>query len=387
MNPRVLDGVRGLAAVYVVAFHATNILWVAPAAASPLVGSARQVLGFGHEAVLLFFAISGFCIHSRQARAPRAAFDLRGFAWRRIRRLYPPLLLALAVTAVCDSLGAWLYQGIYTDGLLYTFDHSPTTLLGNLLFQADLGVPVWGSNGPLWSLAHEFWFYALYPLVLFAFRRLGPGRATLLLSGLSLASNVGYRWLPAWPVYVLSEWGIWVAGALIAELYVRRARPRLLRLLGPVGLLLLVESVLTTPRGEDISLPDFVWGAYLVVLLAYALLVPPAWLARAAEHVAERLRPVGDISYSLYLLHQPWLLLLGAAWLWRFHSLPSEPGLAALGLVGGLAIGGLGWRVAERPCMPAGIVRRLARRVPWRAPWRAQKTGLRARLSCSSALR
>jgi peptidoglycan/LPS O-acetylase OafA/YrhL len=206
--------------------------------------------------------------------------------------------------------------------------------------------------------------------------------------GLSVASNVAYRWLPAWPVYVLSEWAIWVAGAFIAELHVRGARPSVLRLLGPAATLLLAQAALTSPRGEDLRLPDFVWGAYLVVLLAYLLLVPGRRFARAAEQVAQRLTLLGDMSYSLYLLHQPWLVLLGAAWLARFGSLPTQPGLAAVGLITAIAAGHLGWRVVERRgFLPARLVRAAAARVRWRAPWGAQKTGLRARLSSSSALR
>src|SRR5919201_675758 len=64
MNLRVLDAVRGLAAMYVVAFHATNILWPeAPPDSGAFIVAVRQLLGFGHEAVLVFFVVSGFCIH------------------------------------------------------------------------------------------------------------------------------------------------------------------------------------------------------------------------------------------------------------------------------------------------------------------------------------
>jgi peptidoglycan/LPS O-acetylase OafA/YrhL len=43
-------------------------------------------------------------------------------------------------------------------------DHlGPEVLLGNLVFLQAILVPTWGSNGPLWSLAFEFWFYIWFP--------------------------------------------------------------------------------------------------------------------------------------------------------------------------------------------------------------------------------
>jgi hypothetical protein len=71
-----LDALRGLAALYVVLHHAYGLLWVgdyapALAAAGELPTWAAAIGGmfrFGRQAVLLFFVLSGFCIHYRQAR-------------------------------------------------------------------------------------------------------------------------------------------------------------------------------------------------------------------------------------------------------------------------------------------------------------------------------
>src|SRR5438874_2011725 len=114
MNLRVLDGLRGLTALYVLLYHANGLLWTgATADGAPLTWLLQNVFSFGHQAVLLFFLISGFCIHHRQAHKRSTRVQVVQFAGRRARRLYPPLLLALIVTAVLDHLGAELSPQLY----------------------------------------------------------------------------------------------------------------------------------------------------------------------------------------------------------------------------------------------------------------------------------
>src|SRR5688572_19319460 len=74
----VLDGFRGVLALYVVVFHAWGLLWLGgldpanellPTTGMPGLFSALAAnLRYGHQAVLGFFLISGFCIHYRQAQ-------------------------------------------------------------------------------------------------------------------------------------------------------------------------------------------------------------------------------------------------------------------------------------------------------------------------------
>ena len=60
----------------------------------------------------------------------------------------------------------------------------PVVLLGNLAFQQTITVPAWSSNGQMWSLAYEFWFYGWFAaLSLLLSRR----RFLLALLGLAVA--------------------------------------------------------------------------------------------------------------------------------------------------------------------------------------------------------
>jgi hypothetical protein len=88
--------------------------------------------------------------------------------------------------------------------------HDIMTFLGNLCFVQTVSVPVYGSNGPLWSLANEFWYYVMFPLgavalmgVLEAQRRWIPLLQFLLL-GLLIC------WLP---LPLVMGGLVWVMGA------------------------------------------------------------------------------------------------------------------------------------------------------------------------------
>src|SRR5437868_13273489 len=114
---RGLDALRGLAALYVVAYHAVTqaprdewgrlLRWLAMLA--------RVLVHYGYTSVFLFFVISGFCIHlhwTKARAAGRAAtIDFIPFWRRRLWRLYPPYLLALALFLAVAAL---------VDGVAYT---------------------------------------------------------------------------------------------------------------------------------------------------------------------------------------------------------------------------------------------------------------------------
>src|SRR5215217_7060011 len=98
---RGIDALRGAAALGVVLYHAVD--QAAKALPNNLLQHPFRLVqiasSFGYIGVFLFFVISGFCIHLQWARsrAAGAAPQIRftSFWKRRIRRLYPPYLIAL----------------------------------------------------------------------------------------------------------------------------------------------------------------------------------------------------------------------------------------------------------------------------------------------------
>ena len=187
-----LDGLRGLAALYVVAFHVVD--W-ADWGGRPL--ASRSPLGFGllahgHAAVGVFVVLSGFCLMRPVVASGRAlAGGFRGYLRRRARRILPPYyaatVLSLALIAAVPALNR--PSGTAWDHCLPAF--RSRTLLAHALLTHNLDlrhrIKI---NTPHWSVATEWQIYFALPLLVVARRRLG------LVATVALAFAVGL--LPHW---------------------------------------------------------------------------------------------------------------------------------------------------------------------------------------------
>ena len=169
---RAFDGLRGLAALYIVAHHARIDLWegshraLASGGFAAVLAFATVPLRYGAEVVLLFFLLSGFVIHLRQAQslARRRASELpddrlssgdarRGLCRRCSSRWCSPpgsMPPGRAPTHRCTTA--------YADG------RSAFVFAMNALFLQGFAAPTFGSNSALWSLAYEAIFYAMLPV-------------------------------------------------------------------------------------------------------------------------------------------------------------------------------------------------------------------------------
>jgi peptidoglycan/LPS O-acetylase OafA/YrhL len=368
-STRFLDGLRGLAALYVVLHHASAVLhegWVIqlksygrfiPRAPGHL-GWANvfRVFHYGRTAVIFFFVLSGFVIHLKYARKLKADPAHARFGWgeyvkRRALRLYPPLILALAITMGCDWLGrraAWPpFTGLTTYRFAYspaTSDHGAASLLGNLLFVQSAIVPTYGTNGPLWSLTYEWWFYMIYPALWWASRG-GAWRASVV----TVALGVGAMFLPrdGWwllPRAVLPALPAWWLGAVLADVYAGRVGLRM-AWLTPLALLLPVTFVLKA--GVPIEIQQFLIAIAFAGLMACCFW----WQRRRPLTALEALKPLGDMSFTLYVIHMPILIAVGGWYMARDpeHRVPTGPGLVVAGVVLVLGMAYVCHLFAERP--------------------------------------
>ena len=322
-----LDGLRGLAAFYVMVGHARWLLWEGysggfqkhPGSYSTVNKALMyffSLFRYGHEAVLFFFVLSGFVIHLRYARCiaeqgMAAKFDWAAFVWRRARRLYPPLLAAMGLALILDSIGKAIGFAIYSQNTPYPVINTSVvshldgvTLLGNLAFLMNTYVPAFGCNGPLWSLKFEWWFYMVYPLF-WCLSRKSIGLATALMAALFAASFSSSGWPLRLLHDVFSMMLAWWFGALLADVYAGRFKWRWHWVAfgaGLAGLLALHYAGPLHDLGMGLIFSAVLAGGFLLQERNVRLL----WL--------EKLKPLGDMSYTLYVTHFP-ILVLAGGWL------------------------------------------------------------------------
>jgi peptidoglycan/LPS O-acetylase OafA/YrhL len=162
------DVLRAVAASMVVIEHGRDLFWVPAAEAghlSPVFKAIYFVTGFGSEAVTAFFVLSGFWITKTVGRRMDTAGFWRAYLLDRWSRLWIVIIPALAIGGLLDSVGCFaldapLYRGA-TGTIVLAYDVAQRlslgTLIGNVAFLQTIAVPTFGSNGPFWSLANEFW--------------------------------------------------------------------------------------------------------------------------------------------------------------------------------------------------------------------------------------
>ncbi|WP_375405687.1 acyltransferase family protein [uncultured Amnibacterium sp.] len=280
-----LDGVRAIAIGAVIIDHTFF---------GPFTGG-----GLGVD---IFFVLSGFLITRLLLMELRVAGRLRlgRFYTRRALRLYPPLLIALALT-FC------LFLIVGDD-----YSTSPTwqALLVAGLYISNLVNLHQGYLVQTWSLGVEEQFYLFWPLALLLIPALRRSRWTLLAlivafsvfrsvtsTGPNPYENRGLPW------YCVDELLI---GALLAVCWVNDQIPRWLAKpwVGAVVAACLVGAMVVTRSFTPYMLGGYtIFGLLVAVFIANLLLNPRRILSRALEW--KPIAAVGQVSYGIYLFHNP----------------------------------------------------------------------------------
>jgi peptidoglycan/LPS O-acetylase OafA/YrhL len=162
---KVLDGLRGIAATYVVFNHARGNLFIGGSRYAQLKAislwdikekfyfSALQLTSLGREFVILFFILSGFSI----AFSLNTGHRTGDFYLRRFIRIYPPYLVALLWAFVVFTLLHYFAAAAIPHGALSVFDTTTSTIKN--IFYLDNGAFI----PQFWSLKYEVIFYLLVP--------------------------------------------------------------------------------------------------------------------------------------------------------------------------------------------------------------------------------
>lgn len=316
-----LDGLRALAAGYVVLFHA-----IPGFSAENLTGPWRvlkRAFAYGHEAVAIFIVLSGYCLMlpvvSRDPDRLRVAFG--PFMWRRAKRILPPyfatLVLSVVLLAVIPVLRTPATGTIWDDSLPGLDVGAITTHL--LVIHNWFPTYSYQLNGPLWSVATEWQIYFFFPLVLL------PVWRHLNLGTLLVAAALGYAPLlfaPAAAKTAIPWYLLLFAFGMAAASIGFGARPLEKKLLAQVPWHLLSGALWFICVAFS-NLAASIWFSLkplvdpLVGLATATLLVQltrssvSGQRSRALSLLESRpLVGLGHFSYSLYLTHLP-LLALG----------------------------------------------------------------------------
>jgi len=155
-----LTFLRFLAAILVVLFHYGRNTW--PFNTSEI----NKIVLEGSIAVSFFFFLSGVVLAVNYFN--NAKFKYRDFIIKRIARIYPVYLLAFVITLIL----AMLINNSYPKGL--------SIILQMLGFHAWVPGICLEINYPAWSISVEMFFYLLFPLIIFLFRKLKTKQITIL---------------------------------------------------------------------------------------------------------------------------------------------------------------------------------------------------------------
>lgn len=356
----ILDLIRGLSALVVLFAHVRGfVLLDLGQLADPGILTKAFYFGTGihHQAVMVFFVLSGYFVGGSVMDAFRQRrFSARHYALARLSRLWVALVPALFLTLSLDFTGTAINPEAYDGSLRDRFMSGPEPgssaglsiggFTGNLLFLQTVTLPVFGSNGPLWSLANEFWYYVLFPLVTGAvvcFRRAKTGPNVIAGLLLTIGCGVLVYWLP-WAI--VSKGFIWLLGVPV---WCFARKPWAMELAGnrwwqwitALGFLGVLAASKTTS----------IFGSDYAVGIAFALWMPsllgtwakPGWWRQLGSGLSA-------ISYTLYVVHFPFLFLIAAT---HLAGRQFPPDAAGLFWFGGLSLASLGlavvmWWLFER---------------------------------------
>lgn len=272
------------------------------------------LISLGYTGVTFFFVLSGFILSHRYARTTFDRQESYRFTVARIARIYPVFLLSLVV-ALPEALNHFLHSA----GLTYAIRAAGFIL-------APLGLHAWlpGAscfiNCPSWSISTEFFFYAMFPLLMpFVFRRplawlLGTIVVAIafwaLLLPLAHAVNTGKFFRPspsktpellfgqfvvAFPILRLPEFVLGIACYALWRGY--QQIPNAIYWL----LFVLAGSIILATSDR---IPNIIMQNGLTALAWVPLILAAASSQRGLLHLP-LLIFLGQISYSLYLLHVP----------------------------------------------------------------------------------
>jgi peptidoglycan/LPS O-acetylase OafA/YrhL len=348
-----VDHMRALAAILVIFQHSHAYIGGRLAygpggnlANAPASSPIDAVMTEGHTGVALFMVLSGF-IFTHIAYGKHVRYG--AFLLNRILRIYPLMIAVFTVGFLV------LYPEIDPTGFLATI---------GIPFQIQFPVDLWfvpilyPFTSLYWTLAPEFQFYLLFPLILALVHRDGPVVLVVLIAGalllrvLLVADGAPAQDLSYYSIFGrIDQFLIGMGAALAYRALTDRRLPLLLWVsLAVLPLLLFAFNQVGSLKNQSEwkvlwpTLEALLWAGFVIGYMEESRRLPD-WLSRG-------LASVGEVSFSMYLLHMAVIAAVFKLGLIPFHAGPvADAFLNGLLLVLPLtvAVSWITFRVIERP--------------------------------------
>jgi peptidoglycan/LPS O-acetylase OafA/YrhL len=158
--------------------------------------------------------------------------------------------------------------------------------------------PVWGTNGPLWSLKYEWWFFMFYPIILF-FRTKNILFALIMLLLFFILSL-----LQLFPIKLLNDifyyMILWWLGSLLADVYIGNIKIK-------IKYLTILSMFIIVPLFFN-KFYDYIVSLGLTGILALFLYLKQN--NSSILNYLDKISFLGSFSYTLYIIHFPILVFL-----------------------------------------------------------------------------
>lgn len=348
-----IDLLRGLSCLGVLLYHIRIDLWIGwwritsyPqeystfAKITAWLSIPTPFLGY---AILLFFLISGFCIHYPNTSISASPSWLE-YLKRRFWRIYPTYVCAILLSSIISYIChiKWGDKNWDTERILRVLTLSQNYPPENGQFLA---------NPSLWTIPLEIEFYALYPIAFFLLLRLNFLCLTLLSLCFSIIciylSRYGMHWISFTALFL---WPSWLLGAWIAKLH-REHRIKSFNLLKLFSALVLFGIIALYSRLENWEswLQYACWTGFYFSFFVLSLRFEKALCTVRPLLVYKSLAWLGKISFSLYLVHFPAFKLFGYIHCDLFGEKPANFLISLLYLIPVIMLAWLFFKIIENP--------------------------------------
>lgn len=290
-----LDALRFIAAFMVLLSHARNTFFPAfgdlPVGQQNIFSMAFTMFcRMGHEAVIVFFVLSGFLVGGRGfERMKNDTMNVGSYAIDRFARIIPPLLAAIIF---------YYITSLVIPGTPFSW----VTAIGNLF--SLQGICCKSLVSPFWSLSYEVWFYIILGALAVLLKAKKDGKIILGLIVFVAATSVFVLGLKMH--YLL----IWMMGA-VAYLARPQKKSKWVLILSLFGLFASIlywqlskdtKSIEFAVESTNEQLVELIMSLMVCLLIQQVLLFEPS--RKVSKWIEKKIGGMAKFSYTLYLSHR-----------------------------------------------------------------------------------